>query len=248
MVSIITPSYNSAKYIAATIESVLSQTYQDWEMLIVDDCSTDGSYELIESYSRKDSRIKSFKTQAHVGNPTVPRNIAIENAQGQYIAFLDSDDLWMPGKLKRQLEYFKDSSETAVVFSYYEKISEAGERNNRIVTSPSRITYRQLLKGNVIGSLTGIYDTSKVGKVLLQRIGHEDYLMWLRILKKGYFAQNTNDVQALYRVKGRSFSSNKCKTIKWQWQIYRESEGLNLMYSIYNFGFYAFKAFLKSIK
>lgn len=248
MVSIITPCYNSANFLADTIESVLAQTYSDWEMLIVDDCSTDGSYEIAESYAKKDSRIKLLRTEKSSGSPVRPRNIAIENAKGRYIAFLDSDDLWLPGKLEAQMKIFAEHDDTAIAFSYYEKISETGERSERVIVSPSKVTYRQLLKGNVIGCLTGMYDTDKVGKIALEYRGHEDCVMWLSILRKGFCARNTNDVQALYRVRNGSVSANKLKALTWQWQIYRDSEKLGLISSMYNFAFYAIKAVVKSIK
>lgn len=248
MVSIITPCYNSAGFIADTIKSVLAQTHQDWEMLIVDDCSTDSSLEIIEEFAQKDSRIKVLRTEKSSGSPVAPRNLAIQHAQGRYIAFLDSDDIWFTGKLEAQLKIFENHEDAAVAFSYYEKINEAGERSGRVIASPAKVTYRQLLKGNVIGCLTGMYDTEKVGKITMEHKGHEDYIMWLNILRKGFCARNTNDVQALYRVRSGSVSANKLKALTWQWQIYRESEKLGLISSAYNFIFYAIKAFVKSIK
>ena len=248
MVSIITPCYNSADYIADTIKSVIAQTYQDWEMIIVDDCSTDNSLDIIEDYAKYDSRIKVLRTEKSSGSPVAPRNLAIQKASGRYIAFLDSDDIWLPTKIESQLDVFKRHDDAAVVFSYYEKVNEAGERSGRIIRSADKVTYRQLLKGNVIGCLTGIYDTDKVGKIVLEHQGHEDYIMWLSILRKGFSARNTNDVQALYRVRSNSVSANKLKALTWQWHIYRDSEKLGVVSSAYYFIFYAIKAFVKSIK
>lgn len=248
MVSIITPCYNAEKYLAQTIESVLVQTFRDWEMLVVDDCSSDGSAEIIRSYARKDPRIIYLKTDKRSGSPTGPRNLGIQNARGRYIAFLDSDDLWLPDKLERQLEIFAENESAAVVFSYYEKMSEDGKRSGRVVTSPESVTYAKLLYGNVIGCLTGIYDTGKVGKVYMENYGHEDYIMWLAILKKGYLGVNTQDVQALYRVREQSVSSNKLQALKWQWSIYRNIEKLGFFKSMLCFAGYAFKAFFKMLK
>ena len=248
MVSIITPCYNAEKYLAQTIESVLAQTFQDWEMLVIDDCSSDGSADIIKSYALKDPRVIYLKTSKKSGSPTEPRNLGIQNAKGRYIAFLDSDDLWLPAKLERQLEIFEGNESTAVVFSYYEKISEDGKRSDRVVTSPESVTYAKLLYGNVIGCLTGIYDTSKVGKVYMENTGHEDYIMWLAILKKGYLGLNTQDVQALYRVREQSVSSNKLRALKWQWSIYRNTEKLGIFKSMLCFTGYAFKAFIKMLK
>lgn len=247
IVSIITPCYNASSYISFTIESVLKQTYPNWEMIIVDDCSTDNSSDIIKQFISGDTRIKYFKTDNPSGSPVLPRNIGIEKATGRYIAFLDSDDIWLPTKLEEQLKFFKDDK-TAVAFSNYEKMNEAGERNQRIIIAPKETNYHNLLKGNVIGNLTGIYDTEKVGKVYCQDIRHEDYVLWLSILKKGYLAKNTNTVTALYRVRENSVSSNKLKILSWQWNILRNVEKISLPKAIYYYINYAIRAFLKAIK
>jgi len=248
LISIITPCCNAAKHLKQTIESVLVQTWQDWEMLIVDDCSSDGSIDIIKEYSMKDSRIKYFRTLKPSGSPAVPRNIGIENANGRYIAFLDSDDMWFPNKLKAQMQVFRNNEDAAIVFSYYEKVSENGIRSGRVIVSPPKITYDDLLYGNVIGCLTCVFDTEKVGKVYMKQIGHEDYPMWLKILKFGYIAVNTCDVQALYRVRARSVSADKFKAAQWQWNIYRNVEKLGFLKSVRCFIAYAFKGFVKSLK
>lgn len=134
------------------------------------------------------------------------------------------------------------------MFSNYEKITENGKRNNRIIIAPKQATYKQLLKENIIGCLTAIYDTQKIGKVYFSKIGHEDYAMWLSILKKGYIAKNTNSKLALYRVNKHSTSSNKIKAFKWTWYIYRDVEHLPLYKSIYYFINYAFRAGYKFLK
>ena len=247
IVSIITPCYNASKYIAYTIESVIKQTYIHWELLIVDDCSKDNSADIIKEYSTRDKRIHYLKTDISSGSPVIPRNVAINKAIGHYIAFLDSDDIWLPTKLEEQLKLFNDEM-TAVVYSNYEKINEEGIRNHRIITAPSKANYKNLLKGNVIGNLTGIYDLTKVGKIYCQNVRHEDYVLWLSILKKGYIARNTNTVTALYRVRENSVSSNKFKILSWQWNILRNIEKISLPKAIYYYLNYAIKAFLKAIK
>ena len=247
LVSIITPCYNSSKYIKDCVNSVLQQTYPNWEMLIVDDCSTDGSDTIIKKFCEQDSRIKYFKTNSPSGSPTLPRNIGIEHAQGKYIAFLDSDDIWLPAKLEEQIKLFNDDK-TAIVYSNYEKISEDGIRNNRVIKAPRQTTYKQLLKENTIGCLTAIYDTQKAGKMYFTNVGHEDFVVWLSILKKGYVAKNTNSVLALYRVNANSVSANKLKACKWTWNIYRNIEHLPLMTSCYYFMHYAIRAGLKFLK
>ena len=246
-VSIIMPVYNTEAFLAESIESVLIQTYRWWELLIVDDCSTDGSASVIKAFTEKDSRIKYLKTDVHSGSPALPRNIGIEHAQGRYMAFLDSDDVWLSDKLEKQVGLFEDSR-TAVVYCDYERIAEDGRRAGRIVKAPVLIGYEQLLRGNVIGGLTGVYDTRKVGKVYQLSHPHEDYIMWLSILKRGFVARNTQTVEALHRIRRRSVSSNKLKALSWQWDIYRHVEKLGLVKSVCCFMHYAYKAFQKNRK
>lgn len=245
LVSIIMPVYNSEKFIDEAIQSVLSQTYKNWELIIVDDCSKDNSLQIIQGYVKKDSRIHLYQTDKPSGSPTHPRNVAIEHAQGRYIAFLDSDDAWFPSKLSEQIPLF-DNAKIAVVYSNYEKISEEGERTDRVVKAPDYATYSKLLRGNVIGNVTGIYDVSKVGKIFMQKMHHEDYILWLEILKNGFIAKNTNTVLALYRIRKSSVSSNKSKVLKWQWNIYTKVERINPIKASYLFLCYAFNAFKKS--
>lgn len=245
LVSIIMPVHNAAKYLNESISSVLLQTYLNWELLIVDDCSTDDSFSIITRYVVQDTRIRSFKTLSPSGSPTLPRNIGVEHAQGRYIAFLDSDDAWMPDKLEKQLKLFEDE-QVAIVFSDYEKMSEEGERNNRVVRAPREVDYKHLLRSNVIGCLTVIYDTEKVGTMFFPHHAHEDYILWLSILKKGYVARNTGTVEALYRVCLSSVSSNKMRVLFWQWDIYRSVEKVGFLKSVYYFLHYAYKAYKKS--
>jgi len=247
LVSIITPNYNCANFIGQAIESVLLQTYRNWEMLIIDDCSTDNSVEVIEKYVKQDTRVKILKTECNSGFPVKPRNIGIQNAQGRFIAFLDSDDLWLPTKLECQLPLFSDAN-VAVVFSNYEKITESGEREKRIVTAPIKLTYKQLLKSNYIGCLTAMYDVSKSGKVYFTDFRHEDYVLWLTILQTGYIAVNTNTIEAFYRIREDSVTSKKIVVLKWQWTVYRNFLGLSFFLSMYYFCFYAVNAFIKRIK
>ena len=241
------PVHNVEKFVKSSIDSVLSQTYPYWELLAVDDCSTDHSAAIIRQYAQVDSRIRYFKTDEPSGSPALPRNIGIEQARGRYIAFLDSDDAWLPGKLERQIAMFEKYEDMAICFSNYEKMMENGERNNRIVKAPEWVTYKQLLLGNVIGCLTAVYDTEKVGKVYFPNHSHEDYILWLSILKRGYVARNTGTVEALYRVREHSVSSNKLKTLSWQWNIYRNVEHIGFAKSAFYFANYACRAFKKAL-
>ena len=268
LVSIITPCYNAVPFIAQTIESVLTQTYPSWEMLIVDDsstarsaeiiqtyvkldivddCSSDDSLSIIQKYARIDSRIRYLRTDKPSGSPTLPRNMGIKEAKGRYIAFLDSDDIWLPNKLSDQLKVF-EKSEVAIVFSNYEKVSLGGERCGREVIAPCEVDYRLLLKGNCIGCLTAMYDSALTGKIFFKEVGPEDYGCWLFILKKGTKSQKTNTVTALYRVSDHSVSSNKLKAMRWQWNILRNEMDLPVYKAVYYFIHYAIRAFAKAMR
>lgn len=246
LVSIITPCYNSSAFISQTIASVISQTYSNWEMIIVDDCSTDDSAKIIKSYCEIDSRVKYYKTEIGSGSPTKPRNIGISKAKGRFIAFLDSDDLWLPEKLETQLPLFKDDN-VVIVYSYYKRISEDGKNLSRIIKSSSFHSYQTLLYGNEIGCLTAVIDTTKVDEYFFQHIGHEDYALWLSILKKGGIAKNTGTVLAYYRIRNSSVSSNKIKAISWVWHIYYREEKLSLFASLFYLCSDLTKSFIKSL-
>lgn len=232
LVSIITPCYNSSAYIQETIESVINQTYTNWEMIIVDDCSTDNSKDIIDIFCKIDKRIKYFKTEFSSGSPTRPRNDGIYISNGRYIAFLDSDDLWHSNKLETQIKLFQDP-EVALVYTNYEKISENGISNNRVIIAPILVDYKCLLRGNVIACCTCVYDTHKIGKQYFLKQGHEDYALWLKILKKGFIGKNTGFVSAKYRVRHSSISSNKYKVIFWVYNIYRNNEKMSIINSVY---------------
>ena len=135
LVSVIIPCYNSERYIVQSIESVIMQTFQQWEMIIVDDCSTDNSADIIKKYEAKDFRIRYLKTNEPSGSPSIPRNIGIREARGRYIAFLDSDDIWLPKKLEEQLKFI-DQPNVAMVFSNFEKVDQAGRRTKRKIIAP----------------------------------------------------------------------------------------------------------------
>lgn len=247
LVSIIIPCHNGEKYVADAIRSVQSQTFTDWELLVIDDASSDNSVSVIEEFCEADSRIRLFRNEKPTGMPASPRNIGISAACGRYIAFLDCDDLWLPTKLERQLPLF-GTKDVAAVFSYYGKMDGGGNLQNRLVSSPFLVTYRFLLKGDCIGNLTGIYDTQKCGKVFQREIHHEDYLMWLEILRNGFCAMNTNTVEAFYRVQGGSVSGNKLNAMRWHWHILRNELRLPLPVAAYNFMHYALKGLMKFLR
>jgi len=242
LVSIITPSYNSIKFIEETILSVLSQTYQDWEMIIVNDVSTDGSEKLIEEYVKKDSRIKLITLTKNLGVAKA-RNMAIKSATGRYVAFLDSDDTWLPKKLEKQVKFMEENNLVVTYSAYYTMNEYSKYINTRNVKD--KITYSDMLKSNHIGNLTGIYDVSFFGKVFMESVGHEDYVLWLSLLRKVGSIKGVTEPLANYRILSNSLSSNKVKVLKWQWHIYRNIEKLNLFQSSYYFCWYIFYALKK---
>lgn len=242
LVSVITPSYNSSKFIAQTIESVLAQTYENWEMIIVDDASPDNSNEIIEEYCKKDTRIKLTKLKKNCG-PAMARNRAIEEANGRYIAFLDSDDIWLPKKLEKQIQFMK-ANNLAVTYSAYHTIGENGSRINTR-KAKSEIGYKDMLKSNQIGNLTGIYDCKKIGKYFMENVAYEDYVLWLKLIKDVQYSKGLLEPLAEYRISANSLSANKFKALKRQWNIYRKIEGLDMYKSIYYFIHYLLNALMK---
>ena len=246
-VSVVMPCHNGEKHLRQAVDSVLAQTYEDWELLIIDDASTDGSAAIAQEYCTKDSRVRLLHTKCSTGKPATPRNVGIEAAAGRFIAFLDCDDQWAPDKLEHQLPLFQQEN-CAAVFSFYKKMDTEGNVRSAVVTAPAEVDLDQLLDGNCIGNLTGIYDTAKVGKVYQKEINHEDYLMWLQVLKKGFIARNTGTVEAYYRESGTSVSGSKLKALGWTWAIYRRELVLPLGASIVHFIKYAFKALNKKLK
>jgi len=232
LVSIITPSYNSARFIAQTIESVLSQTYKNWEMIIVDDISSDNSNEIIEKYVQRDNRIKFIKLEKNSG-PAVARNRAIEEATGRYIAFLDADDLWMSDKLQKQID-FMQSYNYELTYTAYETMREDGVNLHHTVIPPKKLNYQELLKANRIGCLSAIYDSKRIGKVYMPLImKRQDYGLWLKILKKVDYAYGMDEVLGRYRVMSNSVSSNKLNLLKYNYRLFREYEKFSALKSFY---------------
>ncbi len=243
LVSIITPSYKSEKFISDTIETVLNQTYQNWEMIIVDDKSPDNSNKIIEQYVKKDSRIKLIKLEKNSG-PAMARNKAIEKAQGRYIAFLDADDLWKSEKLEKQIKFMQEN-ELVFTYSSYDLIDEDGKGLGTFITK-EEISYKEMLKTCSVGCLTAIYDTQKLGKVYMPLIlKRQDYGLWLKILKEIKMTQGILEPLATYRILENSVSSNKFKAAQYQWKIYREVEKLDIFFSMYYFIHYAINGIIK---
>jgi len=231
LVSIITPSYNCQDFISETISSVLSQTYKNWEMIIVDDCSSDQSVQTINTFIQSDSRIKLIFNDINEG-AAVSRNKAIDQARGKYIAFLDSDDLWRQDKLEKQIQYMEEN-DIALSYTSYELINETGKRLNKIIIPSEKLAYKDILKENQIACLTAIYNCHIIGKVHMPLIRkRQDYGLWLSILKKIPSAYRAPGVSALYRVRSNSISSNKINLLKYNFKLFNEYEELSKLNSL----------------
>ena len=252
LVSIIMPSYNTASYIAETVQSVLAQTYQDWELIIVDDCSTDDTDEVVKPFL-SDSRIRYLKNEKNSG-AAISRNRALREAKGKWIAFLDSDDLWMPEKLEKQIAFME---ENGYHFSYtdYMEIDEASKPNGKSVTGPKKITKAGMFNYCWPGCLTVMYDAETVGLIQIADIKkNNDYAMWLKVCRKTD-CYLLDEVLAKYR-RGRagSVSSHSVKTmIGWHYRLFREAEEQNAVTAVFNtarnmaFGFYKKKRYVKKV-
>lgn len=244
LVTIITPSYNSSIFILKTLKSVTSQSFDNWEMIIVDDCSSDNSVEVIQSFADQDPRIKLIQLAENSG-AAVARNTAIEAAKGRYIAFLDSDDAWLPNKLEKQVQFMLDQ-DIAFSFSAYEKIDETGKVFGYIGV-PKKTGYHDLLKTCSIGCLTAMYDVEKLGKVYMPaNTKREDFATWLAILKQVDYAYGMPDVLAQYRVYASQSSAKKAKMAKENWRLYRDIEQLGMLRSAYYFTHYAVRGVLRT--
>ncbi|NMH75169.1 glycosyltransferase family 2 protein [Bacillus sp. RO2] len=247
LVSVITPSYNAEKFIAATIESVRTQTYTNWEMIIVDDCSKDTTREILKEYAALDPRIKPIFLEENSG-AAVARNTALKAAQGDYVAFLDSDDLWVPDKLEKQLA-FMQKNDYAFSFTAYNLMDEDGKPLDKVIDVPKQIDYKGLLKNTIIGCLTVMIDTRKVEPLQMPLIRtRQDFALWLKVLRQGHIAYGMQEPLANYRIVEGSISSNKLKTAKRNWYVYREIEKLSLPYASWCFVNYAFYAIKKRVQ
>ena len=247
LVSIIVPCYNAEQYIDDCINSIIQQSYSRWELILIDDCSTDSTFEKINSFCRKDERIKIMRTKAPSGGPSHPRNLGLSMVRGDFVAFLDSDDMWLPTKLEEQIE-FALLNNYDFVYSDYEKISHSGKRTNRILRMPSCQSYRDILGSCNIPCLTVLIRTKLIEHRLFRNVGKEDYLFWLHILKAGTVAHNTGKVHALYRENPKSRSSNKIKMVYEQWVILRDFQKIPLFFACYFLVTYVCRGFCKYIR
>lgn len=248
LVSVIIPSFNSEKYIANTIKSVLNQSYKHIELIIVDDASKDQSVSIVKSLMNTDERIHLIELNENNGQGYA-RNKGIEQAKGVYLTFIDSDDQWYSNFLEEQLNFMKLTG-AKVVFSSYKRMDESLNKDLGVFMVPNKTTYKKLLKTNYMSCLTTVIDIKSLGKIYFKDNlkMHEDYVLWLEVLKRTTIAYGNPKVLAIYRIRNKSVSRNKFKGISKIWDIYIHVEKLNVLYSLYNIFLYIIKGFFKNYR
>lgn len=245
IVSIIIPVYGCEAYLRETLDSVIAQTFTEWEAILINDCSPDNSLVIANEYAERDPRFRVYSHEKNQG-AHIARNTALEYVRGRYISYLDSDDIWMPQKLQIQLDFMQKNGVYACITSY-QTVEEDGTYRNT-VTVPERTGYKQMLGNTLTCTHTAVFDTEKIDKNLLimPTIGAaEDLATWLTVMKAGFDFFGLPDVMAKYRKHGGSRSSNKIRAMKNTWNIYRNIEHLNIFQSAYYFVGYAFHAVMK---
>ena len=243
LISIIMPAFNAERFIAESIKSVLSQTNNNWELLIVDDCSQDNTVNVVKEYLEKDARIKLYSNDKSSG-PALTRNNAINHASGRFMAFLDADDIWLPEKLELQIDIMLKKG-YAFTYTDYHRFSENGTITGHRITTPNNLNYIQLLRNTAIATSTVILDVQKVGEIKMKQTYYDDFVCWLEIMKRGHDAYRINEDLMEYRVTTSSVSRNKINSAKQVWNTYRSVEKLGLFFSVWCFIGYAQNAFIK---
>ncbi|HFR3653852.1 TPA: glycosyltransferase family 2 protein [Streptococcus suis] len=233
LVSIVMPTYNCGQYISKTIESILGQTYQNWELIIVDDQSTDNTKDIVYGYAELDSRIKYHLLSENSG-AAVARTVAMKKSKGEFIAFCDSDDLWLPSKLSKQMD-FMEKNNISFSCTSYEQIDENGLSLGKIINSVKKVSYNRLLLDCPVGNSTVMYNVSKMGKFEVPNIRkRNDDALWLKMLKVEPYIYGMPDVLMQYRIRKNSISSNKVDLIKYHWKLYRDIEHLSIVRSVFH--------------
>ncbi|OXG08765.1 glycosyltransferase involved in cell wall biosynthesis [Flavobacterium araucananum] len=245
LVSIITPMYNGERFVGDTINSVLNQTYSNWEIIVIDDGSKDNGPEKVKKFADQDNRISIF-SQAN-GGSAAARNNGIRRAKGQYIALLDADDTWNSDFLEKQIKLMNDKN-ALLVYSSHTRIDEHSKEILTPFIVPEKINYNDLLKSCYISCLTGLYDTSVYGKIYLRedmKSLRDDYVYWLEIMKKVKIAYGNKEVIANYRILNSSASRKKNKVIIPHFKVLYKVEKLGLIKSLYYLGNWAFISYFK---
>jgi glycosyltransferase involved in cell wall biosynthesis len=253
LVSIVIPTFNSAPFIAEAIQSVQKQTYVNWEIIVVDDGSTDGTVAIISEFQASDNRIQLYKLPVNSGTG-IARNLGVEKAKGKYIAFLDADDLWKPHKLEKQIQWMH-LHHLPFTFSFYDCIDEQGQPLNRVIQAPEILTYKQLFFCNYVGNLTGIYDVNFFGKLPISPIRkRQDWILWLTILKQIKSTKPVPEGLASYRIRTNSISTAKINLIQYNYAVYKQYHGFTSLVSMLCMVVFLFTqifikpSYLKSIK
>jgi len=244
LVSIITPTFNSEKYIQQTIQSVQNQTYQNWEMIIVDDCSSDDTVKIIDEIQKNEPRISLIKLDKNSG-PAISRNTGIKTAKGKYMTFLDADDIWFEDFIQNSIHTIHKTG-IYFVFSSYKRSDEQLNFVHSDFIVPEKVTYTDILKSNSISCLTAFIDVEMLGKKFMPEVyKRQDMGLWLKYLKEIPFAYGIKEPQAIYRIRENSLSRKKSDLIKYQWQFYRKVEKLSITSSIYYMVQWAVRGFFK---
>jgi glycosyltransferase involved in cell wall biosynthesis len=230
-ITVVMPAYNSRGTIERSLQSVVSQTFPNWELIVVDDNSSDKTLDTIQKYTISDSRINVYSLPKRRG-PAFARNFAMKKALGDFIAFLDSDDIWLPKKIEKQIPFLR-SDQFPIVFSWYNVVSV----DNTIMHQrrcQEKSDYESLLSLNRIGNLTAVYNRKKYGRIYQDYVNHEDYAYWLKILRKtGKSAYCLQEPLANYTVSSKSLSGNKVKCAYWTFSIYNNCEDFGMLASLY---------------
>jgi len=237
LVTVVMPTFNAAQSVESSIQSVLSQTYKDFELVVVDDCSSDNTVSLVTDLMQRNGNVRLMKIQSNSGSPAKPRNIGIESARGRYLAFLDADDCWVPEKLARQVRLM-EGRKAAISCTGYEVLNVKGDLVGKFVP-PDVVGYKNLLSENTLGCSTVMIDTAEIAKPRFPTCGHEDYALWLSLARGGWLIYSLPDVLASYQLTPGSVSSNKWKVLKYFWNIYRNLEGCSSAKALYYCGRYA---------
>lgn len=241
LVSIVMPAYNAAGFIDDTIHSILGQTYENWELIVVDDHSSDNTLEVLKQFKSERIRVIACKKN---GGAAKARNRGVRASKGAFLCFIDADDLWQPSKLERQLEFMKETG-AAFSFTSYVFADSKGRPNGKVVRVPSSITYKQALKNTTIWTSTVMFDMKRLSKKDVEMVDvrrGQDTATWWKVLKKVERAYGMREVMAIYRRSDGSLSSNKLTALKRTWNLYRNVEHLNVFKSSFCFMFYVFNA------
>ena len=246
LISIVLPTYNSGKYISTTIDSVRAQNYDNWELIITDDASTDNTYNILKQYHEQDDRIKVYRLERNSG-AAVSRNNSLQYCNSCFIAFIDSDDIWCKQKLTFQVDFMKKNN-CPISFTSYNLIDDSGKELDRIIKTMEEVNYTTYLKNTIIGMSTSMVNTSLTGPLVFKNIRtRQDTYLWITLLRRGFIAYGIEKSLASYRVRNDSISSNKIRAAKQVWKLYFEYEDLGFLVSSYYFFCYIFNSIKKRL-